>query len=95
MKTWRTRISLPTKDGPIELDEVKIGREIFQDDSFSPLLLCIALAPLSRILKRTKAGFKISNKLIIHLLYMGDLKVYEKNQRRNVNMYQIDYKNQL
>jgi len=76
MKTWRMRISLPTKEYKITLDEIFIERGSFQGDSFSPLLFCIALAPLSRILQRAKVGFKSDSKTISHLLYMDDLKVF-------------------
>ena len=89
MKTWRMRISLPTKECKITLDEIFIERGIFQGDSLSPLLFCIALAPLSRILQRAKVGFKLIQKTISHLLYMDDLKVYAKNREEIVRCIEL------
>ena len=82
-------ISLPTKECKITLDEIFIERGIFQGDSFSPLLFCIALAPLSRILQRAKVGFKLIQKTISHLLYMDDLKVYAKNREEIVRCIEL------
>ena len=60
--------------GTISSREIKINSGIFQGDSLSPLLFCIALAPLSSLLNKSKYGYKISNAIITHLFYMDDLK---------------------
>ena len=73
-------MSLPNAKGTIVLEECKIRRGIFQGDSFSPLIFCLAMAPLSGILKRAKIGVKIDTQTISHLKYIDDLKIYTKNK---------------
>jgi len=59
---------------------IKCG--IFQSDSISPLLFCLAINPLSEILKATCYGYTVkSGQLVQHLLYMDDLKLYAKSER--------------
>ena len=61
---------------------VNIKCGIFQGDSISPLLFCLALNPLSEVIKATKFGYTVkSGELIQHLLYMDGLKLYAKNER--------------
>ena len=71
---------LPHSNGSIETDEIKIETGIFQGDTFSPLLFCLAINPLSNILKRAKLGFKTLATSVSHLLYMDDLKAFTKNK---------------
>ena len=80
MKSWRLLLSLPNKKEKLELDEIEIKRGIFQGDSFSPLIFCLAMAPLSRILKRAKIGFNSNGKLVNHLKYIDDIKIFAKNK---------------
>ena len=80
MKLWRLMLTLPNEKKTIEINECKIKRGIFQGDSFSPLIFCLAMAPLSRILKRAKIGFESNGKIISHLKYIDDLKMYAKNK---------------
>ena len=49
-KTWKTTLILNHVNGSIISNSISINRGIFQGDSFSPLLFCIALFPLSRLL---------------------------------------------
>jgi len=81
MSKWRTKICLPHSNGTIKLDEVNIETGIFQRDSFSPLLFCLALNPLSNILKRANIGFKLRKTVVSYLLYMEDLKPFAKKKR--------------
>ena len=77
---WRTTLFLqmPLSD-PIKLLEVSVKCGIFQGDTLSPLLFCIALNPLSTLLD-TLPGYQVtSDSQINHLLYMDDLKLYAKN----------------
>ena len=81
MTSWRTKINLNTKKERIISDTVKIQRGIFQGDALSPLWFCLALNPLSNMLKDSKYGYKIKddrtvNHTISHLLYMDDIKLY-------------------
>ena len=77
---WHTTLFLqmPLSD-PIKLLEVSVKCGIFQGDTPSPLLFCIALNPLSTLLD-TLPGYQVtSDSQINHLLYMDDLKLYAKN----------------
>ena len=60
---------------------VSVNCGIFQGDSLSPLLFCLALNALSEILQSTSYGYKLrSGTLVQHLLYMDDLKLYGRNE---------------
>ena len=78
MKHWRTTL---TTNGEA-LADIKINCGIFQGDALSPLLFCVALNPLSSIIRQTGLGYKLkSGQTIHHLLYMDDLKLYSKKER--------------
>ena len=76
---WRTRIRLQHKNGVIETEEIFFLQGIFQGDSLSPLIFCLALVPLSSCLQRAGVGYVIRRHRVSHLLYMDDLKVYAKD----------------
>ena len=78
MQKWKTEL---TACGD-KLGEVKINRGIFQGDSLSPLLFVVTLIPLSLILRDTEMGYDvgIEGKLISHLLFMDDLKIYAASE---------------
>ena len=78
MQLWITTLTILNETIGI----VRIKRGIFQGDSLSPLLFIICLIPLTQILDKTKIGYKIENKLINHLLYMDDLKLYTGTQKQ-------------
>ena len=73
--------------GTVKTRIMQIRRGIFQGDSLSPLLFCMALNILSTELNRTGCGYRMSTgngrtakrQLISHLLYMDDLKLYGRN----------------
>ena len=54
MAKWKTDITLQHENGSITLPDVKIQRGIYQGDSLSPLLFCLTIDPLSKILKSKK-----------------------------------------
>ena len=91
MEKWKTSITLNHAEGQIQIKDVKIQRGIFQGDSLSPLLFCLAVDPLSKILKQHDIGYDLSKerrkkdkKKINHLLFMDDLKIYaETDQKLN------------
>ena len=83
-------ITLRYKDGEINLPEVKVRRGIFQGDSLSPLLFCIAIDPLSKMIKKEKIGYSLGKSRrkeekikyqISQLLYMDDLKLYSEDEK--------------
>ena len=78
MTNWKTTL---TANGQT-LGDVAINRGIFQGDSLSPLLFVIVMMPLSFILRREGLGFKLGpdGKLINHLLFMDDLKLYGRSE---------------
>ena len=41
------------------MDQIKIQRRVFQGDSFSPLLFCLALVPLTSELATSGYGYKV------------------------------------
>ena len=41
------------------LAEVNIRRAIFQGDSLSPLLVIVAMIPMTRVLERTEFGYQL------------------------------------
>ena len=63
---------------------MKIKHGIFQGGSLSPLLLALVMIPLTLVLRQTKASYKVKNggKKINHLLLMGDLELFAKNEER-------------
>ena len=87
MEGWRTSMVLSHGQGTVKTRIMQIRRGIFQGDSLSPLLFCMALNPLSTELNRTGCGHRMSTgngrtakrQLISHLLYMDDLKLYGRN----------------
>mmetsp|Transcript_36211 Transcript_36211/g.53028 ORF Transcript_36211/g.53028 Transcript_36211/m.53028 type:complete len:519 (-) Transcript_36211:412-1968(-) len=89
IKLWRTRLVLHHATGSIETGEIYITCGIFQGDSFSPLIFCVALFPLSHILNRAKLGFRLKKNRISHLLYIDDLKIYTANEEELQRALQI------
>ena len=67
-----------------ELDEVEIKRGIFQGDSLSLSVYVLALIPLSLILRKAKPGYEFSESKenINHLLFMDDLRLYSRSEKR-------------
>lgn len=78
MTEWKTTLTLNHNKGTI-CREIKINSDIFQGDSLSLLLFCIALAPLPSLSNEDNYMYKISNAIITHLFYMDDLKIYAKS----------------
>ena len=55
------------------MHQIKIKRVIFQGDSFSPLLICLALVSLTSV----------------YLFYIDDLKLYSKKEQEQVGELKI------
>ena len=76
MRNWKTEL---TSCGE-SLGTVNIKRGIFQGDSLSPLIFVICMIPLSKVLRKAKAGYRLGDVKINHLLFMDDLKMFAKNK---------------
>ena len=74
-----------------ELGEVEIKQGIFQGDSLSPLVFVLALIPLSLILRKAKAAYEFSDskEKINHLLFMDDLNLYSRSEKRLDSLVQF------
>ena len=70
---------------------IQVRRGIFQGDSLSPLLFCIALIPLTNELNRADCGYRVhgTERKISHLLYMDDLKLLGRNENELKNEMKI------
>lgn len=82
MPKWRVVMTAQGAHDTVETDHIYIRRGIFQGDSLSPLLFCLAINPLSQILnKYDTKGYRLKDRTTVnHLLYMDDLKVYAKTK---------------
>jgi len=78
----KKRLHLKTKQEVMQLQPMHIHSGIFQGDSLSPLLFCIALISLTHKLSRPDCGYQVhrTERKIIHLLYMDDLKLLGSNE---------------
>ena len=56
--------------GKIIINPINIGNGILQGDSLSPLLFCLALAPLSYLLNTTDLESTVYRERLNHLFYM-------------------------
>ena len=77
----------------MQLQPIQTRRGIFQGDSLSPLLFCIALIPLTNELNRAECGYQVhvhgTERKISHLLYMDDLKLLGGNENDLKNEMKI------
>ena len=71
---WKTVLT----SGGAEIGQVVIRRGIFQGDSLSPLSFIVVMLPLTQVLRKIKAGYKMAKGMRSsdHLLFMDDLKLY-------------------
>ena len=79
MKNWKTQLILTHESGNLMSDNINIKRGVFKRDSLSPLLFCISLIPFSLEPNSLGYGYEIGSEWINYLFYMGDLKLYEKD----------------
>ena len=103
MTTWKTDMTISHNKGEITLPDVKIKRGIYQGDSLSPLIFCMTLDPLSKLIKDQDIGYNTSKtrgpdavrKIISHLLFMDDIKLYADSDENLQKLIQLvhDYSN--
>ena len=92
MHMWKTTLVLNTVENTMNAEDININNCIIQGDSLSPILFCVTLIPLSKLLNNTGYGYKIydntkkpSRYMITqknHLVYMVDLKLFAKNDQQ-------------
>ena len=70
--------------GRPKVRRVKVRRGIFQKVSLSPLLIVLALIPMSLISRKVKAGYQLKDLQgkVNHLLFMDDIKLHGYNKKR-------------
>ena len=81
MKTWRVELTAGGRSLP------NVQRGIFKGDALSPLLFIIAMMLFNQILRKCTAGYKLgkSQEKINHLMYMDDIKLFAKNEKKQTN----------
>ena len=82
MRMWKTTLVLNTVENTLNAGDINIKGGIFQGDSLSPILFCVTLIPLSKLLNNTGYGYKIYDNAINRLFYMDILKLYAKNDQQ-------------
>ncbi|CAB0030643.1 unnamed protein product, partial [Trichogramma brassicae] len=86
-------------DSSHPMDSIRIERGIFQGDSLSPLWFCLALNPLSTLLRDSALGCRLrrDGEVISHLLFMDDLKLYAPKRPDLVKLLKIteDFSNSI
>jgi hypothetical protein len=84
MEKWSTKRQLKINEELMQSGLIKINRGIFQCNSLSPLLFCIAFIPLTHELNRSKCGYQVygTERKINHLLYMDDLKLIGRSEEK-------------
>ena len=76
MKMW-----LYNTEGHFRTRKVVIKWRIFQGDSLSLLLLCLALTSLTTMLNKQGAGYEVKEKnKVSHLCYMDDFKLLSRDK---------------
>ena len=97
MNKWQTTLTLNHENGEITIPDVKIQRGIYQGDSLSPLLFCLTIDPLTKVLKKQNIGYDLGqvrgkNKMrsiVCLLLFMDDLKLYADSDANLNKLVQI------
>ena len=87
MVNWKTVLT----SGGTVLGQVDIERGIFQGDSLSPLLFIVIMLPLTLVLRKMRAGYRLAKDVtpINHLLFMDDLKLYGANKDQLDSLIQV------
>ena len=79
MSVLEATLNLTHQNCKLKSKPIKINSEIFQGNFLSLLLFCLSLIPLSKEVNRRGYGYNIQKRSINHLFYMGDLKLFAKD----------------
>ena len=89
MKTWKSTLVLNHSGGSLTSRAINIKSGIFQGDSLSLLLFCMALALLSPLLQESGCGYEIQGQKVNHLFFMDNLKTYTKNDNQQAGLLTV------
>ena len=82
MTKWKTRLILHDETTSIETEELEYLKGILQGDTLSLILFILAVNPPSYLLAK-EDGFALTveekTRIITHLFFVDDLKLYAKN----------------
>ena len=86
MKNWKVELTARWKT----LAEVKIQRGIFHGDELSSLLFVIVMMSLNHMLRKFTGSNKLpkSQEKINHRMYMNDIKLFAKNEKKMETLVQ-------
>ena len=82
MSMRKTTLVLNTGENTLNVGDININSDIFHEDSLSPILFCVDLIPLRKLLISTGYGYKICDNTINHLFNMDDLKLFGMNDQQ-------------
>jgi len=75
----KTKMWLYNTEGHIRTGKVVIKWGIFQGDSLSVLLLCLALTSITTMFNKQGAGYEVKEEnKVSHLCYMDDFKLFSR-----------------
>ena len=79
---WKATLVLNTVENTLNARDININIGIFQADFFFPIFFCVTMIPFSKLLNNTGYGYKIYDNTINHLFYIGNLKLFAKNDQQ-------------
>ena len=85
MANWKTVLT----SGGMALGQVDIRRGIFQGDSLSPLVFIVIMLPLTLVVRKMRAGYKMAKEPINQILFMVDLKLYGASKDQLDSLVQV------
>ena len=90
MRMRKTTLVLSAGESTLNAGDISINSGIFHEDSLSPILFCVDLIPLSKLLNSTGYGYKICDNTINHLFNMDDLKLFAMNDQQLRRLLNIE-----
>ena len=87
MMNWKTVLT----SGETDLGQMNIRRGIFQGDSLSPLLFVLIMLPLTLVLRKMRAGYRLAKDMmpVNRLLFMDDLKLHGAGKDQLDSLVQV------